>query len=453
MVQYSELERKMDTQDHFEKGKNVMNGKNFTTSRIFSKLCKSVFLITLFCYLTSNTLAQETTSDTSSGHKTKSFPAQFSIYYPFATHGKQSTDYTYNFSLNLVYGKVGGVNGIEVSGLVGRVEGEINGVQIAGISNASGGVRGVQVAGLGNASDGVKGIQIAGFGNASDEVKGIQIGGFGNASDGVKGIQVAGFGNASDNVRGIQIGGFGNASDEVKGLQVAGFGNAADNVNGIQIGGFGNAADDVKGIQIGGIGNAADKITGLQIGIYNRIHNLRGLQIGIVSRNDTIEKGASLSLVNIVKRGFYREWELSFSDYANIALSYKMGMQRFYTIYTVGVNFIEDNLWNVGIGFGNRTPIGSRIDFRPELVSYNYLPMDFKNVQSTFTTHLKLGFVYNISEKLGLSLAPSVYVMNSSRKSDKEHYKVSPLGAFYTHEKNTTRTTMGIGVSLGLSLK
>jgi len=130
-----------------------------------------------------------------------------------------------------------------------------------------------------------------------------------------------------------------------------------------------------------------------------------------------------------------------------------MGTQKFYTIYTVGANFIEDNLWTIGIGFGNRTPLGSKFDFRPELVSCNYYPTKFKNVQSTFTTHLKFGFVYNINEKIGLSFAPSVYVMNSNRETGAEHYKVSPFDALYTHEKNNRQTTMGAGISIGLSLR
>jgi len=392
---------------NFKNGKSMKNKINFRITQASSRLCKLIFL---FCFLTNYSLAQEIPSSTTTDENgTISFPVQVSAFYPYGTHGQQSTNYAYCFSLNFLYGKIGKLNGIEISGLVGRVEGNVNGMQIAGIVNTS------------------------------NDMKGLQIGGFGNAADDVKGIQIGGFGNTADNVRGIQIGGFGNAADNVKGIQIGGFGNAADNVRGIQIGGFGNAADKIDGLQIGGI--------------YNRSNILRGLQIGIVSINDTIEKGISLSLVNIVKRGFYREWELSFSDYANIAVSYKMGMQKFYTIYTVGANFIEDNLWTVGIGFGNRTPIGNKFDFRPELVSYNYLPMDFKNAQHPFSTHLKFGFVYNINEKFGLSLAPSIYVMNASRKSDMEYYKTSPIGAFYKNEKNNKQTTIGAGISLGLSLR
>jgi len=399
----------------------LMDNKN-KKNLISINLCKRVMIgaTAMFIAGTSNAQTEPNTERT--------FPAHVGIYYPIGTHGRQSTDYTYNFALNVAYGRIGGLNGIGISGGVGRVEGNVKGIQISGLVSGAYNLNGIQVGGLVNGAGSVRGFQIGGgFVNGAENVRGMQIGG--------------GFVNGAENVHGIQIGG--------------GFVNGAENVHGMQIGGgFVNGAENVHGIQIGGIVNGAANMTGIQIsGILNRSTTLRGIQIGLVSVNDTIKSGFSLSLVNIVRRGFYREWEASVSDYSNIAISYRMGMQRFYTIYTVGANFIEDNLWNIGIGFGNRTPIGSNMDFRPELVAYNYFPMNFKNIQNTFAAHLKFGFVYNISEKIGLSLAPNVYVMNSRRKHDTEHYKLSPVGSFYTNEKNNRRTTMGIGVSLGLSLR
>jgi len=184
--------------------------------------------------------------------------------------------------------------------------------------------------------------------------------------------------------------------------------------------------------------------------MFNRTVALRGLQIGLISINDTIESGGSLSLVNIVRRGFYRSWEVSVADYSNLAVTYRMGTRTLYTIYTVGANFIEDNLWNIGIGFGHRRAINTNLDFRPEIVTYNYYTMDFRNIQPTFSHHLKFGFVYNASENFGISLAPSVFVMNSLRNSDMEHYRVSPIAPFHTRERNNWQTAFGVGVSLGV---
>ena len=315
----------------------------------------------------------------------RSFPAQVSLVYPLGTNGVLSKNFSYNFSLNILTGKVGGLNGMEVSGLFGMVNNSAVGFQFAGLSSIVG--------------DKMSGMQTAGIMNI--------------VGDGMVGMQTAGI------------------------LNIVG--------------------DCAKGLQVGGLANVVgDKMNGVQIaGIYNRAKTLKGLQIGILSINDTIESGGSLSLINIVKSGAYKEWELSFADYDNVALSFKMGTQKLYTIYTVGVNFLEDNLWVLGIGFGNRTSIGKRFDFQPEYVFNSYFPIDFKNIQATYATRLKLGFVYRLNEKFGLSLAPSVYVLNADKdnNSDSEFYKISSFGSLYTHNSNNRQTTIGVGISVGLSMK
>ena len=460
-----------------------------------------ILMLMLACCL-KNVSAQEASEE----NAVKNFPAQISIFYlplsqskepkiAIGTHGRKSVNYSYNLSLNLLAGKTGGVNGLEISGLLGHVEGSVHGIQVAGIANSAGKeMVGLQIGGFANvAGDGTYGLQIGGFANiAGEEMNGLQFGSFANvAGDAMNGLQIGGFANiAGEDMNGLQFGSFANvAGDAMNGLQIGGFANVAGekmngiqtvvganvakDARGIQIAGGANIAGDVKGmqiagifnrgiekkepvnnvngIQIAGISNTTYCMSGLQIGgIYNRNNTLRGVNIGVVSITDSIEKGLSLSLVNIVKKGFYSEWELSFSDYANVALSYKMGMQRFYTVYTAGVAFIEDKLWVGGIGFGNRTQIGNRFDFQPELVFCNYFPTNFKNIQNTFDTRLKLGFVYRINENLGLSFAPSIYVMNA-KKADSEYYRATPLGALHTKERDNRQTTIGFGINLGLS--
>ena len=301
------------------------------------------------------------------------FPVHICSIYPWGIHGKQSKNHIYNFSFSLVVGEVRAMNGFQFSGLYSQSPESFNGLQIAGLG-----------------------------GNSAARLKGVQIGGVTNYSVKMRGIQIAGFANA--------------AADNGMGVQISGFVNGAANIKGVQIGGLGSAAQNVTGIQIGGISNLAQNITGLQVAsVYNRIDTLRGVSIGIASFADSIEKGISLSLVNIVRQGFYREWELSFSDYANTALSYRMGTPKFYTVYTTGVSSIEDedNRWITGVGFGNRTRIVKRFYFQPELVSLIHLPTNLKSVQNV-EARLKLGFGYYINEKFGLSLAPSVYAMSDN---------------------------------------
>ena len=328
------------------------------------------------------------------------FPAQISLVYPVGTNGVQSKNFSYYFSLNSLIGKVGGLSGMEVSGLCGTVENSAVGFQVAGLSNIVG--------------DGMSGMHIAGVVNI--------------VGDGMVGMQTAGI---------INI-----VGDRMVGMQSAGFANIV--------------GDCAKGAQVSGVANVVgDKMKGVQIsGVYNCAKTLQGLQIGILSINDTIESGGSLSLINIVKNGAYKEWGLSFADYNNVALSFKMGTPKLYTIYSAGVNIFEDHLWVLGIGFGHRTPIGKKFDFQPECVYNHYFPTDFKNIQYTTATHLKIGFVYRLNEKFGFSLAPSIYLLNANKgkHSNSEFYKTSSFCSLYTHNSNRSQTKIGFGISVGLNI-
>ena len=373
--------------------------------------------------LAAQSMAVISAQEMKSTEKLTTFPMQMSIFYPMTTQGNQTVNYRYNFSLNLLYGKIGGLNGVEVSGLVGLVEGNVKGVQIAG---------------LGAGASNMKGIQVGGLFNGAADATGIQIGGLFNGVADMKGVQIGGLFNGAADATGIQIGGLFNGTADMKGVQV---------------GGLFNSAADATGIQISGLFNGAANVNGLQIGTFNGSNTLKGVQIGVVSVNDTIEKGVSLSLINIVKRGAYKEWSLAFADYLNVGLSYKMGIQRFYTIFTAGANFMEDKLWAFGVGFGNRTVINRRFDFQPEIVSYLYFPNDFKNVQNATANHLKLGFVYKMNDKLGISVAPSLYHFYNDYSKHQEYSKVSPISPFYKNENKNRLHSIGAGISVGLLMK
>ena len=346
-----------------------------------------VILVSLLCCLTEIS-AQETNEKNVSDRPSvyvpinikkyeqepQKFPIHLCSIYPWGIHGQQSKNHIYNISLSLIVGKVRGMNGLQISGLYSQAPDGFNGIQIAGLG-----------------------------GNSAGRLKGVQIGGVTNYTVRMRGIQISGLANAG--------------ADNAAGIQISGIVNAAGSINGVQIGGIGSAAQNMNGIQIGGVSTIAQNMNGLQIsGTYNRIDTLKGVSISIASFADTIAKGFSLSLVNIVKQGYYKEWELSFSDYANVAISYRMGTPKFYTVYTTGARFIEDKYWITGVGFGNRTPVGKRFALQPELVYSLIFPTDFKNIQNVNETRFKLGLVYRVNEKISVALAPSVYLMYENKQ-------------------------------------
>ena len=370
-------------------------------------------------------------------------PVQISFVYPMTSMGKQTIDYRYTVSFNMLTGKVGAVKGVEFGGIYNYVEHDLKGVQFGGI---------------GNKTQKVNGVQFGGITNTATTVQGVQFGGIINVSGGVHGIQFGGIANFSDSIRGIQFGGIANHSKKVDGVQFGGIANITENAKGVQIGGIVNLSENSDGIQIAGIANVSREISGVSVGgIFNRTGTLRGVQIGgIVNIVDTVESGISISLINIVRKGAYKEWSLNFADYMNVGLSFKTGLQKCYMIFTAGANLLEDNLWITGFGIGNRTPIGSRFDIQPEIVGYHYYPLNFRNIGNNTSTHLKCGFIWKLNDKFGISVAPTIYYYNANLDKIKKISTIPPIFEFdwernknrHTHE--TIRNSFGVGISVGL---
>ena len=396
-------------------------------------------------------------------------PVQMSVYYPVTTQGANTVNYHYNFSFNLFTGRVGAVTGVEFGGLFNRVEDKVNGVQFAGLMNKSSGVtgiqfgglintantiRGVQFAGLTNTTKSTTGIQFSGISNFANDVLGLQFGGIANLSEFANGIQFAGITNLTDSVKGIQFGGIANISKSVTGMQFAGITNLAEKNNGFQFAGIYNGTDEISGYQFAGIANVSNQVKGGSFGgVFNRTGTLTGVQFGVVNVIDTIDSGVSIALISIVKKNFYDEWALTFADYQNVGISYKLGMQKFYTIYSVGVNFIEDKLWVFGVGFGHRRALGKKIDFQPEIVSYNYHSENFKNYRNTWANLVKFGFIYNLSPKLGIVVAPGIYHLMFEHKDGLEDVKVNSNSFHFSYNDNYQRNNIGIAVSVGLIMR
>ena len=349
----------------------------------------SAFILTIQTFVGLSAHEKDQTVDS-----LKTFPTQLSIVYPLTTMGNQTVDYRFNTSFNLFYGMVGAVKGAEFGGYFNFVKNDMRGAQFGGL------------------------------------------------------------GNIAREVNGAQFGGIINISNEVDGAQFAGIANISTDVSGSQFAGMVNVAENVK-TQVAGIGNISSEVTGAQIGgIFNITGTLRGVQIGgIVNVTDTVESGVSIALINIVRKGMYREWSLSFADYMNVGVSYKMGMQKFYTVFTAGADFMEDKLWVFGLGVGHIAPISRRIDFQPELIAYQYFPDVFRNVQNVSSYHLKLGFVYKLSDKLGISVAPSVYHFYNDLSKNKDYSRISSIPPIYKHENSRRVHSINAGISVGLRFR
>lgn len=161
----------------------------------------------------------------------------------------------------------------------------------------------------------------------------------------------------------FELGGFWNASKNyTKGIQISGLLNYSGNSNNtVQLGGLGNIAMSGRSpLQIGGLFNVAGLVNGVQLsGLINVAKKVKGLQVGLINYMEDGEDGVSIGLINVARHGGKYEFEVSFSEAVNTMFSFRLGTDRFYTIFSGGINYFLTPFEYV-IGFG----LGTNIDWR-----------------------------------------------------------------------------------------
>lgn len=130
----------------------------------------------------------------------------FSFMHPINNDGKESKHNSYTFSFNVLTGKTGSINGVEIGGLYNHNTQDVFGVQISGLINyAKNKVNAFQVAGLSNISGTTSGLQYAGISNVTDNFTGMQTSGILNIAKDFKGVQISGIYNQVKSLNGVQI--------------------------------------------------------------------------------------------------------------------------------------------------------------------------------------------------------------------------------------------------------
>ena len=357
----------------------------------------------------------------------KSRPFQFTFVYPLGTNGTNSYDYSNDISINLLGGVNGGVNALEVGAFVNVNRGDVNGFQGAGFTNIN--------------IEKTNGVQVAGFYNQSKEFSGGQFAGFLNVNTGnTTGFQGAGFVNTvRGNMRGWQAAGFTNVSSKsITGAQLSGFGNfSRDSVDGAQIAGFINVAKDIEGAQIAGFVNVAKKVKGTQIGFINIAKSVDGIPIGFLS---------------IVKNGYYRfEFGASESLFANA--SFKVGVPRFYNIFTVGYKQLDDvTYWSYGYGIGTIFALNSRMNVNIDAISQQVNENEWHTDRVNLLNTLKLNLSYKLTDRLELVGGPSFNVMVSEFDFRESIGSKSDFVPWYFYDKNHNddNIKMFVGFNAGI---
>ncbi len=321
--------------------------------------------------------------------------AQFTFFYPIGSSGHNSIDYSYKFSFNTIYGITGGINGFELGSVGNITKGNVNGFQLAGVFNL-----------------------------------------------------------ATQNSSGKIISGVINSSQAMRGFGLSGVANIArEDANGAMISGVINHSKTMKGLQLSTINMASEHLNGTQIGVVNFTKKGKGFQLGVVNVGEN--NGDSilpLGVLNIYKNGYYA-LELSTDEKLFTTLSYKMGVEKLYTVFRFGVGFRNStHFFSAGGGLGTFFNIGAKNKINLEVLSTQFFDEKFKYIDDVLS-QVNLSYQYEITDRLALKFGPTFNCFIEDRNKTKKNDAVRVPYSIIEAKSDNHITSLWIGANAGLVIK
>ena len=248
--------------------------------------------------------------------------------------------------------------------------------------------------------------------------------GFVNIAGGNHGSLQIGFINWNQkDFKTLQFGFVNTIGGGMNGLQMGFINTVVKSFKGAQFG-FVNTAvgEKVGGLQLGFINTTVNKFNGTQISFVNITKQLNGSQIGFINYSDSIEKGIPIGFLSIVRKGGYKAVELGVSEISPFNLSFKIGVERFYTSFIVGYNPFRDGIReqiNWGAGFGSIIQLGKLFYLNPEITMHNGMNEDFQKYVSIIPY-----FGYTIIPNLSILIGPSAVWAYNDKDIEKPFFRI-----------------------------
>jgi hypothetical protein len=338
--------------------------------------------------------------------------ASLQLLHPVATSPDPET--STNFRLSLLYGRSGGIHGLDMNLVAGVTSGEATALQMTGLYARNGGIfRGLAVTGgVSHLKSGGAGFQFSGLVNYDEDAfAGLQTAGLMNYTNrGFAGAQISSVINLNDGpgtflqfatVANINSGPF-------AGIQLAAFLNAANSRTGGGQIAIANYAEGMEGFQLG-ILNFSNSFHGLKIGVINTSQEFSGTAIGLVnmdnnSRREWMFYGANLSLLNIGFRTILNNWSSVLS-----------------TGYGDVKGDVESSLF-FGWNFGRNIPVNASWDLTFDLGYQHIIPKTSNNPAENDRLHYSLQAralaEYHLNDSLGLVGSLGTSTVFSEYRSD-----------------------------------
>jgi hypothetical protein len=272
-------------------------------------------------------------------------------------------------------------------------------------------------------------------------VNGIEIGSILNYNKGkVKGFQLSGVSNINTGYSaGFLISGVSNiCMDSTSGLFVSGVLNYSQH--------------NAKGFQLATANIDANEFRGFQLGVINYARKLKGVQLGVINFLGDGTESLPIGIFSIVKNGYFA-FELTGGEAIYSNLNYKMGVERFYTIYKAGYSSYESNpVYSFGLGFGGNISISGKQKISIDLSSSQIVYNNQWEGGSNMLNKADFNYKYNVSDKFSLLIGPSFNVYVTEEKVNDEYGTLNIPYSVYTNEWSDGKLFMWFGINAGLSL-
>lgn len=254
---------------------------------------------------------------------------------------------------------------------------------------------------------------------------------------------------------GVQIAGaFNLVGESIIGVQIAGWGNLNfGESEGVQLAGAFNQSRSLKGTQIsGGLNLVIDSTVGLQIAPINYSKVLVGKQIGIFNLADSAS-GTPIGLFSYVKKNGYNSLSLSANELTYTNLDFKMGVPRFYNIFSAGFGYQHtDFLWQYGVGVGTEKPMNDQRNISNEFLFHWLFKADKQDQTNYGLAKWQLLFQNKKHRKYSLSFGPTVNVLfQSNEQSEMSHQLHLPYSFLKTDVADfELKAWVGVHLSIGI---
>jgi hypothetical protein len=277
---------------------------------------------------------------------------------------------------------------------------------------------------------------------------------------GVNGFEMGGVANHNKgNVLGAQIAGISNSTyGNVSSVQLAGIANVTKgSTKGVQISGIANVNNgSTKGFQLSTVNVANGETKGFQLGVVNYARKMKGINLGIINILGDAEGAIPIGLINIVKGGYY-EVEATGGDALNANINFKMGVERFYTIFKTGHSTFKDkSVYSYGIGFGTLIPFSEKhkmsIDLSTNAIGYDG-EWNAWDEEKNILNKLDITYRRQLTSKLSLIAGPSLNYYISEVKLGESFGTLKTKGNLSTSENDTRKKSTWIGFNAGLAFR